>query len=95
MSGLSKPKVYTNEFGAHRVVMYKDNGNIEECLAQGRNGTMYCRGVELWISGWSKERIRLTPINSKDMLGNCFIDIAVDDVDKIIETLQELKEVLK
>ena len=88
----SKPEVCTNEFGAHRVVMFH---NFNDCSAQGRNGLMRCHGVELWVSGWSKERIRLTPINSKDMLGNCFIDIAVDDVDKIIETLQELKGMLK
>lgn len=81
--------------GEHRTLMYKDTGNIEECLAQGRNGTMYCWGLEFWISGWSKDRIRLTPINSKGLLGNCFIDLAVDDIDEICKNLQELKEALK
>jgi hypothetical protein len=59
----------------------------KQCRAQGRNGMMQCLG--LLINHYPLHgMITISPINSKDIEGNCFIDIPIKDLPAIIEALQ-------
>jgi len=49
-------------------------GSKADCISMGRNGTMQTTGLEI-MSMEHRGAIRLTPINSKGLAGNCFIEV--------------------
>lgn len=54
----------------------------------GRNGTFYCTGLN--IDKWDNI-IEINPITSQNKLGNCQIEIPLEDIDLFIDTLKDLK----
>lgn len=52
----------------------------------GRNGLMKCSGIE--IMPISNDRVILSPLTSKGIVGRCDIFIPVEDIPKLIQTLQ-------
>ena len=58
--------------------------------ALGRNGTMKCIGVN--VSSWgTKDAISIQPINSKQRIGRCWINLPLEFVDKFIEQIKRVE----
>lgn len=62
-------------------------------FALGRNGTMYCKGLE--IITWQKNpfmdnSIRIYPLNTKGSCSSCYIDIPRSEIPNLIIELQKL-----
>ena len=56
----------------------------------GRNGYFKCIGLEL--TKYDGENIiYVEPITSKNKLGNCQLEIPLEDIDLFIDTLKDLK----
>ena len=62
-----------------------DYGRVVE--AMGRNGVMKCKGIILTKLG---SAILVQPINSRDQVGNCFIEIPLENIDDFIELLNAI-----
>jgi len=52
----------------------------------GRNGVIITTGVDIFPS---TERVELSPITSKDTVGNCSISIPISDVFEVVDTMKE------
>ena len=77
----------------YRTVDYKNKTHFR-ARSQGRNGMMITTGV--YINAFRTiSCVDITPINSKDMLGNCFIQVPLEDVDAVIEALKSCKEYIE
>lgn len=73
-----------------KIKMSKTIGYSRIMEALGRNGTM--KQIGLRVSDHiPKERVLILPINSKDLIGRCRIEIPYEDLDLVIETLKEIQ----
>ena len=59
--------------------------------ALGRNGIMRCIGINLFSWG-TKDAISIQPVNSRQSVGRCWIDIPLDFVDEFIEQIKRVQE---
>jgi hypothetical protein len=69
------------------VVDVKYNHNVDFI---GRNGRFIQSGISIITYGSGS--IMLNPITSKNQIGNCSINIAVENLDEVIKALKEVKE---
>lgn len=59
----------------------------DKAFAFGRNGIMHCKGLEISAN---YEVVMIEPVN-KCGVGRCFIQIPVEDIDKVIRALEICK----
>ena len=59
----------------------------EMVLAQGCNGLMECSGMNVFET--SSGTFRIEPLTSRGAIGNCWIDIPKDDIEKLIRKLKK------
>lgn len=65
-----------------------------KCTAQGRNGVSICTGITIYPTHRIDENnvvfnvIDLSPINSRNEMTNCWIELEMDKVPDIIKGLQ-------
>ena len=64
------------------------NFNNKDIYAKGRNGRMKCVGIDLFDNLGVLE---ISPINSRGIIGNCFIQLPMDKLDELIQALQKFK----
>lgn len=58
----------------------------------GRNGYYKAIGLEMWkYNEYPELGVQIYPITSKNKLGNCQIEIPLEDIDTFIQILKELK----
>ena len=65
----------------------KDLYFTDETYYVGRNGQGRQTGISLTIYD---DQVRVKPINSKNEIANCLINIPIKDLPKVINTLQSL-----
>ena len=56
---------------------------------QGRNGYFRCSGFK--IVHFADKIIDIYPLTSKGVVGNCQLDIPVEEIDNLIEILKQIK----
>ena len=59
-----------------KTIMFKNPDNM---FYLGRNGTGYCKGVEIWAFGTNTKEFIIQPINSKGDSARCKIEIPRED----------------
>lgn len=64
-------------------------------VSHGRNGYLNTIGIQTYVTydrldtnNQSYKTIRMYPITSRDVAGNCWIEIPIDHIPELIEQLQ-------
>ena len=76
----------------------KKNGNMNEKINfnrkvhfQGRNGWFQSIGLAIF-QVQNEDVINIQPITTKEKVGNCMIEIPIEEIDNLIEILNKIKD---
>lgn len=67
--------------------------SYQPCYSQGRNGSIRTTGVEVFaVPGFEP---KISPVNSKGLVGNCYIEIDHRSIPALIKLLREAAAEIK